>query len=884
MIRSPRNRLAAGLLALLSCGSQPPTAGGLLAGNTGISLAGPLLVIASTDGNELKALDIDAGYFVRAPNVVLPLSIPTVVRPGFVCGDVTQSYTASQVLPSLGVVNIINDATDDELTGGMRELGQVNLPGLASAMVCAKDPVAVTAHKIAVAGSVAAYDALADAGAFADFPDGSLPDGGFDERHTLASLQTVALIAINNAPGPESPTLIYQVSNDPTGANCPGVSPCVTDGGAVCPVFCPSAKPLMSLPPQPPSCQPVGPPQATGIDVAGSGVGLTNLGSPDIDPFSVNVMMASDRNSNCVAQINLDDLSVHWIDATAATSGVFAFPYYPGSCAPGGLLFAAALDVDACTRNDNPPPGGYNNCNGLVFYYPSTGQRVPEPLPYPFQSRGPEHPVRVPGIVGSLAYAGYGMQVGYFSATLAAPVPIQFLAIPGTAVGDLVYVDLGPGPAIDGGFPAFPVCPPQYYAPRLLDQNDYVTNPISPSLITIQAVDPFGNLLGTPPQEPCSSSAIPGGPDCLLLKTASGGQVPLLDRLNNSYPIITNPDGTTAQGVDCYAYAPNSVAICLTDGLIQHGVAETEAVTVTYQGVINNLSGVSGVWTGSQVLVQPGYYGCANDGGAGGGPACDLTTTLDGLLVREMANLTVELNAPGQLPCGDYAVSSVGPTSLVLTQPAPAAPASCPPGLVNFTIFASGDKPYTVSGLFTGFQTNLWAADGRLQLLKYPRWQYPANLAAMERSAQQLADITFGLPTTPPVIPDGTSVPVPVPVDYDALDSPFGLALIGALGTVADGGLYDDAGLSLFDGGLNLFDGGTIIVTPERGASYKFITNSGVLQVVVNPLDVSANIVSMTSFTDIYSTQHVLASYQGGSALVELNPVLAYYLYLFETH
>jgi hypothetical protein len=122
-----------------------------------------------------------------------------------------------------------------------------------------------------------------------------------------------------------------------------------------------------------------------------------------------------------------------------------------------------------------------------------------------------------------------------------------------------------------------------------------------------------------------------------------------------------------------------------------------------------------------------------------------------------------------------------------------------------------------------------------------------------------------------------------VPEDYEALDSPFAVALIGALGPIADGGLFDDAGLPI-DGGLGLFDGGPIIVTPERGASYKFLTNSGVLPVAVNPLDISANIVSMTSYTDIYSVQHVLASYQGGSALVELNPVLAYYLYLFETH
>ena len=195
-----------------------------------------------------------------------------------------------------------------------------------------------------------------------------------------------------------------------------------------------------------------------------------------------------------------------------------------------------------------------------------------------------------------------------------------------------------------------------------------------------------------------------------------------------------------------------------------------------------------------------------------------------------------------------------------------------------FTLFASGDKPYTVSGTFTGFQTELWSADGRLQLVKHPRWQYPANLTAMERNAQQLADVTFGLPAGAPVPPVGdTGVPPPTPQDYDALDAEFSVAVVGSLGSFVDGGIFDDAGV-LLDGG------GSFIVTPLRGASYRFVTNSGVLSVAVNPLDISALITGMTSDTDIYGIQHVYASYQGGSALIELNPVLAYYLYLYETH
>jgi hypothetical protein len=451
------------------------------------------------------------------------------------------------------------------------------------------------------------------------------------------------------------------------------------------------------------------------------------------------------------------------------------------------------------------------------------------------------------------------------------------VAIPGTAEGDLIYVDLGPGPAFDGGLTGLPVCPPTYYAPRLLDQNDY-TNPfIPPSLVTIQAVDPQGVLLGTPPVDPLGR---------VLVQTASGTPVPVADRTDAGFPTVTNPDGTLANAVDCYALVPGTVEICVTDGLVQHGVAETEIVSVVYEGVINNMP-TTGTLIGDQLSVNPGYYGCADDGGAGGGPSCDLTTNLEGLLIREMANLTVELNLPGQGPCGDYAVTRVLPTSMTLApQPSPAPAPNCRPGPVAITTFASGAKPYTVTGTFTGFQTQLWSADGRLQLVKHPRWQYPANLTAMERSAQQLADVTFGVPSGSPVPPaPGTLVPPPTPQDYDALDSAFSLALIGGLGPVSDGGIGLDGGLldgGLLDGGL--LDGGLPTWTPLRGSSYRFVINSGVLQVAVNPLDISAMISGMASYTDILGIRHVYASYQGGSALIELNPEFAYYQYLYETH
>ncbi len=872
MIRSKRLRLLVGLVALLSCGTTPPPPGGLLAGPEGISLANSLLLVANGQGNEVKAFDTVLREFIPAPNVLLPLSIPTVTNPGPLCSDTVQAFVTSTVYPSLGILDVTNDESNNDPPTGLRELGEVTLPGIASALICAKDPAQVTQRKIAVSGNPATYRSQAAAQDLPnpiDVPDGSLPDGALDERTALSVLNTVALMAINT--GPESPTQIYQVGNDITGETCGGAGCQLFDGG-FCPAFCPITTPLLTLPPQPASCQPIGPPLAISIDVAGGGAGVLNLGVPNIDPYTVNLMMAADRNSNCVADIDLDDLSVTWIDSMRATSGIYAMPYYPGACVAGGLLFAAALDSEACERQGVPPPGGYDNCNGLLFYNPALKQRIPEPLPYPFVPRRPEPPVRIPGILGqvqSLAYTGYGMQVGYFSADLVGTVPFQFFAIPGTAVGDLVYVDLGPGfPCsadggceggggtlpVDGGFP----CPPAYFAPRLVDQNDYIADPLLPSVITIRVTDGNGLDLGIP-------SLVGLGQPFYQPLTADGQALPPNDRVGNPFPTPIGPDGNVIQAVNCYALVSGLTGVaemCITDGLMQHGVVEDELFSVAYEGTISGLSQIDGTLNGTTLQAQ------LPDGGL------DLTTTIDGLLVRETPNLTVLMSQGGLLPCGTYGITAVAPSSLTV-QPGPLA--SCTPGAVNFSVIASGAKPYTVTGSASGFIPQLWPKDGTLQLVTHQRWQYPANLIGMLQSAQQLSDLTFGLPPGSPVSPAPNSV-VPYPrdggLDYAALDSPFALAIYGVLGPL-DGGVLPGE-----DGGTA--DGGT--VSPLIGASYVFATTSGVAPVSVNPQDISALITGMASYTDPGGGRHVYAAYQGGSALVELNPIFAYFQYLLEVH
>jgi hypothetical protein len=156
------------------------------------------------------------------------------------------------------------------------------------------------------------------------------------------------------------------------------------------------------------------------------------------------------------------------------------------------------------------------------------------------------------------------------------------------------------------------------------------------------------------------------------------------------------------------------------------------------------------------------------------------------------------------------------------------------------------------------------------------RWQYPSNLIAMARAAQQLADVVFGPPAEPAL-----GSPLPQPRldghDSDALDSPLGLALIGPLGDAAV-----DGGVGTVGSDAGPFPG----VVPQQGAYWTFQVSSAVAPVAVNPPDSSSYVESMTAYLDPYDggTPHVYGSYRGGNALIELDPRIAYDFGILEIH
>jgi hypothetical protein len=103
--------------------------------------------------------------------------------------------------------------------------------------------------------------------------------------------------------------------------------------------------------------------------------------------------------------------------------------------------------------------------------------------------------------------------------------------------------------------------------------------------------------------------------------------------------------------------------------------------------------------------------------------------------------------------------------------------------------------------------------------------------------------------------------------DSDALDSSFGLALIGPLGLAAE----PDAGTVItLDGGAE--------VAPLPGAYWTFNVSNGVLPLTVNPTAVQAAdslIDGMAAYTELDGgvlVPRVFASYRGGNAMVELIP------------
>ncbi|MHB8420800.1 MAG: hypothetical protein ACYDCL_22220 [Myxococcales bacterium] len=860
MTRSPprdrRARLLLGLAFIACCSGAPSYPTGLLATPAGLTLSNTLLFISNQDQDELHAFDTQAAQYVPAPNVLFPLSVPTVRRPGAICADRRQLFVASTAEPKVGVVDAFNDSSSHLPLSGLRELGELVMPATVTALGCAPAPEAVVAHETAVAGSPAAYRALIDAGELVvDGVNGLLPDGGPDERHALAALPTAAIAALSPGGGP---TTFYEVENDITGAACPDAGPiegCAgASPGAVCAAasFCPTVSALLTLPSQPAACAPLGVPLVSGFDIAGGSPGTLQLGAPSAEPAHANLLVAADRSSTCAAAVDLGSGRVSWMQAGAPLLTVAALPYFPNTCVPGGTLFAAALDSEACERTGPPPPGGYNACNGIVFFNPSADNgspdlmsaRLPAPLPYPFQRSParPMPPVRVNGIVRSLAFAGPSLSVGQFNGSLTNPVPIQVALIAGTTVGDMAYIDVGFGSDLGGtgsdggGYP----CPPAYFAPRIFDQTDYVPGLGNAAISAVTAVDGSGASL--------SFAANADQP-----MTAAGKPLPASDRLGA--PFAVAPAGHAA--VTCYGVpgaAADAFDLCVTDGMVQHGAAEDETITVTYQGAISGLAGLGGSVNGATLQSNAGLDFTTYLAAADGGP---------GLLVAQPQNLVVDVTAGGTA-CGDYLIASVQPSSLTLAPESSGPPLACAQGNVTFTVLAGGAAPYSVQGTESGF-IGLWPADGTLHFVEKGRWQYPADLIGMARGAQQLTDLVYG--PIPSAAAPGSTLAPPRPEDYDALDSAFGLALFGVPSTLdgPDGGL-PDAGVA------------------APGTAVTLTVVSGVQPLAVNPEDTSALIDAMAAYTDQGGIPHVYGSYRGNNTLVELNPDEAIFSALTEIH
>jgi len=155
----------------------------------------------------------------------------------------------------------------------------------------------------------------------------------------------------------------------------------------------------------------------------------------------------------------------------------------------------------------------------------------------------------------------------------------------------------------------------------------------------------------------------------------------------------------------------------------------------------------------------------------------------------------------------------------------------------------------------------------------------------MLRGAEQLADLVLG--PIPAQAAPGSLVTFPRDGggDSDALDSAFGLALIGPLGVAAEPDAGVDAGVMMLDGGLE--------VVPLPGATWSFNVTNGVQPLLVNPtaaggqLPGDSLIDGMASYTELDGgalVPHVFASFRGGNALVELVPSVADPLDLYIFH
>ena len=390
--------------------------------------------------------------------------------------------------------------------------------------------------------------------------------------------------------------------------------------------------------------------------------------------------------------------------------------------------------------------------------------------------------------------------------------------------------------------------PPTYLAPRLFDTGDYVGSPGS----TVGTIDLFDADGGT------TLGGVVVATSNMAL-TASGAPVPFLDRQDAGFLTAEDLSGDEQPPVICWETQTGS-QLCLTEGMAQKGVTNDESFVVTFEGIVKPFAALACQLVGNVLEFGNAYLGDITQIGLGvdGG----------GILVREAPNLDIELSENGTI-CGEYTVGDGGVSAngidLVL-QSGPGCPAG--PQLL-LSIFAGGQKPYTVEGSTTGFVNELWPADGTLHFVPGHRWHYPADLIRMEYRAQQLVDLVNGR-VAAPLAPD-SGLPYPTSVDYQALDTEFGLAVYGILGTS--------------DGGAALPDGGELLV-PERGGNWAFSQSSGVYPLTVTTLDLSSYIEGLIAYTavDDGGYPNLWGTYRGGSTLIHLDPDLATSAAISEVH
>ncbi|HEY3452138.1 MAG TPA: hypothetical protein VGK67_37690 [Myxococcales bacterium] len=132
-------RLAALSLCLsaLACNQATTTSAVSIPGPNSLAVAGRSLLIASTAGDELRALDlsVDPRSFVRAPNPLFPLAIPTAPFPRAVAAytavDGTTAPFAFALSTAGGQVNVVS-------TASLATLGAVVIPDTSLALAVTK--------------------------------------------------------------------------------------------------------------------------------------------------------------------------------------------------------------------------------------------------------------------------------------------------------------------------------------------------------------------------------------------------------------------------------------------------------------------------------------------------------------------------------------------------------------------------------------------------------------------------------------------------------------------------------------------------------------------------------------------------------------------------